>query len=204
MLVGEVGEVRPLEGDVAGRGCRVPFGELVDARDQGVQAAALLDQRAGDERRALAEEVDDVQAGGAHEGLVEEGGVPGESVGRLWDCGREALRQGGGAEGDGLDVVHGEGAEAGEGGGEGVGDGRLLVRGDRALAGAGGPDGAPHQFRGEFAQVLVGEGAPLALEGDEGGDADGGVDEAGARALLDEELPDERCDDAGREPDAQC
>lgn len=130
--------------------------------------------------------------------------VPGEAADGLRARRLQAFGEGGGAQADGLDVVHVEVAEAVQRGGQRIGHRPLLVRGHGALAGPGGPYGPGHQLRRDLVQVLVGQGPLLALEADQPGDPYRFRHQAGARPLLDEELPDEGCDHAGGESDTQC
>ena len=71
MLLGDVRQVRLLEGGVLAAGQRIATDQLVDFEYEFVDRAGLLDQGVRDEGRALREEVEDMQAGGVEQGLVE-------------------------------------------------------------------------------------------------------------------------------------
>ncbi|CAM5384834.1 hypothetical protein SANTM175S_06397 [Streptomyces antimycoticus] len=202
VLAGHVLRVPALKARVLRGLGRNPLDQDVDLGDQLAEPAALLDERARDERRALGEEVQDVQAGGVQQALVEQRAALAEAqrgpapraggVGQL--VGQSLV-----AEPHRLDVVHIEVAERVQRGGQLLGDQLVLVGGARPLAGSGVADGPRDQLGGELAEVLLGERALLAPEREEGGNTDRLVDQPGARPLLDEQLLDERCDDARRQ-----
>ncbi len=199
VLGGDVGQIAPLEGGVGAAGGRGAGDQLVDPGDQRVLAPGLLHEGAGDKGGPLGEEVHDVQTGGGEQAAVELGGVVGEfAVGvaaRAAQARGERLM----AEVHRLDVRHGEVAEREQGVGEGVYDGLLLVGVDGPLAAL---EGLADQLGGELVQGGPVQRAPLAAEGDEPGDPDRAVDQRGARGLGHEELPDQRSDQGGRQPDA--
>ncbi|GGU87278.1 hypothetical protein GCM10010211_61900 [Streptomyces albospinus] len=92
-----------------------------------LDAAALLDQGPGDERRALREEMQDVHACSVDEPVVE----PRPVLGQLPACVRHlcptSAREPLGPEPDGLHIVHVQLAEAVQRPAHSVGDGRVLA-----------------------------------------------------------------------------
>ncbi|BAU84199.1 hypothetical protein SLA_3288 [Streptomyces laurentii] len=103
------------------------------------------------------------------------------------------------AEVDGLDVVHVEVAEGEQAGGQRVRHGLGLGGGERRLAGAG--RGPFDEGGGELADVLVGQRALLAAEGDEAREPDpaGGPREPGPGNVVDQQFLHQWPDGGGGE-----
>ncbi len=205
-VVVAVGDVRPVpafERRVAGVRAGDAGDQLVDLRDQLGLAAGLGHQRAGDERGAPGEELQDVQAGPLGRGVEEVARVGGQTGARP-GAGRLPPQPGGQfavAEAHRLDVVHVQVAEGEQPRGEGVGDGRLLVAREGRLAP--GVQRGPDQVPGELAHLRRTEAALLAPEGHQAGEADGPVDQSGARPVRHEQLLHQRGDRAGRQLPAE-
>ncbi len=182
MQLDEAGGVLGLEGEVLGGGARRPRQQADDLLDP----PALLDEGPGDERGPLGEEVQDVDARTVDQPVVQQCPVRREAAAGVRRGGPQQRGETLGAQGHGLRVVHVERAESVQGAGHGLGHGGPFPGGEGVVR-AGGLLGAPHQRADQAAQIVLGQGALLAGEGDEGRDPHRAVGEPGAGAVLAEQ-----------------
>ncbi len=196
VAVGDVGQVAALEGGVPAVRAGRAGDQLVDLGDQFRLGPGLFDEGAGDERGAAGEELQDVQARPLGRVVQEVAGVRGQTVG---SGARPAQSRGqlAVAEAHRLDIVHVEVAEGEQPAGQAVGDGDPLVGREGRLAG--GVHRLCHDPPGELVDVPLLQGALLAPEGHESGQAYGLVDQARARSVRTEELLQQRSDQRGRQ-----
>ncbi len=194
----DVGEIADLERLVRAAGPRDALHQRVQAAQRLVQHPALFHLAAGQERRALGEEVQDVQAAQLQQPLVQLGGVRRELPGDVRGRGPQLPGELPVAQPHRLDILHVEVAE---------GEERRRQRfGDRlALLGADGRfvrirvQRVPHQFPCHLPHVELGEGALLAPPAHQRGHPHRPVHQPGPRALAHEEPGDERARDGGRD-----
>ncbi|WTF74959.1 hypothetical protein OG856_05045 [Streptomyces sp. NBC_01594] len=111
MFLGDVRQVRLLEGDLLAAGERAATHQLVDFEYEFVDCAGLLDQGVRDEGRALREEVEDVQAGGAEQGFVEVSAVGREMAFGIAAHTPQVAGEGLVAETDGVEIADGQFAQ---------------------------------------------------------------------------------------------